>query len=776
MTRYRFLIVCFASTSLTLSVSIAKADPLAETAGQVERPDTASEVISVISHSLRNAGGGLMIRQNEAKGESRVGQQYISKIAPASNPLQMISLLPGVNMGTSDPYGMSSRSDISIHGLDQTEIGFTLEGMPAADFDLYLPFSETYADAENISHITVSQETTDLTAPVINGVGGLISTTLRDPSEHFGGTVDASWGTFKADREFARIDTGLIGNSGIKAFASFSDTQANNFRGSGRNHRTHIDFKAVKEWGQGNRVALVMTANWFSTYRSSILTLDNWRKYGASSNYASTYAFGETGYYKNYIYNQREFHVTAPSEFQLTDQLSAAVTPYFFTQWGPAPGGTTLNTTGNYNGTQPLDGPLVTPYQQNGTITALAQDNVTEYAGGINANLSYHTKHNTVTLGYWYGYFDDAEYAPFQAINFSGETANNGDKYFLKTASGQTLTAQDTYIQSQTNAIYLGDTLGLLNDKLSISAGLKYVMISNRGVNNLPGPQHYVGASTAQPLPRFSIMYHLPHHQQIFANASASFRLPTIDPTYFNFYNISNGSISQLGQPKTKDEYAISEELGYRYQGDFNFSITLFNTNITNRQINSIISRNGSLLQATVNGGGETLRGIDVELGLRPWHHFSPYFSGEFLHATIDNNLLDGGDYLPTAGKTAVRAPKFQGSIGLAYDDGLFFGQFGLRYVDTQYSTFMNDQSMPAYLTADLGAGIHLPSWHFVKSPTLKLNLMNIGDAKYLSSIASPSMTAKGATGVHGTTISGSNPLYYEGAPFSLMMTASTNF
>lgn len=100
------------------------------------------------------------------------------------------------------------------------------------------------------------------------------------------------------------------------------------------------------------------------------------------------------------------------------------------------------------------------------------------------------------------------------------------------------------------------------------------------------------------------------------------------------------------------------------------------------------------------------MRGVQLEVGLRRWHHFSPYVSGQYEHATIDSNLSagtsDGSNTtvaLPTKGKRAVNTPEFTAAIGLNYDDGSIFGGFNMNYIGKQYSTFMNDESIPSYET-----------------------------------------------------------------------------
>ena len=135
----------------------------------------------------------------------------------------------------------------------------------------------------------------------------------------------------------------------------------------------------------------------------------------------------------------------------------------------------------------------------------------------------------------------------------------------------------------------------------------------------------------------------------------------------------------------------------------------MFNYNFSNRQISTVVG--GSLINESVNAGSQTTNGVDIEWGGHRWRNISPYVSGEYLHSVDDSDLLVGDSvlgvntYLPTAGKTAVRSPEFQGAIGLSYDDGVFFGNFDVKAVSSQYSTFMDDEKIPAYATANIAVG-----------------------------------------------------------------------
>lgn len=141
-------------------------------------------------------------------------------------------------------------------------------------------------------------------------------------------------------------------------------------------------------------------------------------------------------------------------------------------------------------------------------------------------------------------------------------------------------------------------------------------------------------------------------------------------------------------------------------------------------------------------------------------------------------------DYLPTRGKKAIRTPDFSGSLGLSYDDTHLFGQFTLNYVGPTYSTFMNDERIPGFMTANLSMGYRLRQVGFARSPQIQLNLINLGQLNlinlgqsgYLSGVNSVSANAHTTQGVYGTTIAGKAPTYFVGGGFAGVVSVSTGF
>ncbi len=718
------------------------------------------------------AGGGLIGEENAAVSRSTVSTDFIAKQAPTTNAFELLRLVPGANVSTSDPYGLSPSVNIAVRGLNSDEVAYLVEGAPLNDIGYYAGYPSQWVDSENVKTVTLQQGTVDLDTPTINAGGGLISLKLRDPADAPGGFVAASYGSYHENREFVRLDTGLIAGTNVRGFVSFSNTEADNYRGPGRDHRTHVDFKFVNEWGDGNRIAIA------GSYHDAVLssypmpTLADWQAYGRSNNYDAAFSPGDVNYWKLYQQTWRDVQLSAPSHVTLNDALALEVTPYFEHGFGNSPYGTILPTTGLYLGTQPVPGTVAIPNARNGQALVLADYIGNQYRAGTTTELVATLGPNRLVGGWWYDYADDYDPQPFTPVGPGGEPASIwGFPYTIRLPDGRNLSAQEAHTREQANVLFVGDTLSLLGGALTIEAGLKYAMVNREGTNDLPGPQYRVGLDSAQPLPRASVRYQLDAHSQVFASVSTNFRSAT-EYVLYNTYDVFGDQVTK-GAPQ-RDEYSISEEVGYRYQGKWlDGSVDFFNYNFTNRQVSTLVN---GVIGSSINAGGQTSRGVDAEIGLLPVRHWRPYVSAEYLHATIDNNFAVDGDYLPTAGKIAVRSPAFQGAVGLDYDDGRFFGNLAVKYVGSQYATFLDDQQIPSHAQADATLGFRLPDYAFIKKPEARINFINLTDAKFLSGVAAVTPNAENAVGVRGTRVAGSAPSYYVGPGFAAVVTLASAF
>ncbi len=765
--RAAFLLM-FAAVGPAFAADPAPADRTVEQLVVTARGRSASGVTGT------QPGGGLIGKQDAPVSRSTVSVDFIAKQAPTSNAFELLRLVPGANVSTSDPYGLSPSVNIAVRGLNSDEVAYLVEGAPVNDIGYYAGYPSQWVDSENIKTVSLQQGTADLDSPTVNAGGGLITLNLRDPLEEAGGFASGSFGSYHEGRAFVRLDSGPIAGTNARAFVSFSQTAADNYRGPGDDHRQHIDFKFTDGWGDGNHIALA------GSYHDAILssypmpTLGAYQAYGRSYNYDAVFSPGDTNYWKLYQQTWHDEQASLPTHLTLTDTLALETTPYAEHGYGNSPYGTTLPTAGLYLGTQPISQPVSIPGAANGQgqKLVLADYIGNQYRAGVTSELIATLGANRIVGGWWYDYADDYDPQPFTPVGANGEPASiQGFPDTIKLVDGRNLSAQEAHTREQVNVLFVGDTLTLLGGRLRIDLGFKFAMVNRDGTNSLPGPQYRVGLNSAQPLPRAAVRYQITPATQIFASVSTNFRSPT-EYVLYNTYDVSGDQLTRgVGQ---RDEYSISEELGLRYEGKLvDASLTAFNYNFTNRQVSTLVS---SVIASSINAGGQTSRGVDAELGLLPVRHWRPYISAEYLHATIDNNFAVEGGYLPTAGKTAVRSPAFQGAIGLDYDDMTYFGNLALKYTGSQFATFSDDERIPSHSQADATLGFRMPDISFIRKPEIRLNLINIADAKFLSGVASVTPNAQDARGVHGAVIGGAAPTYYVGPGFAAVVTLASAF
>jgi iron complex outermembrane receptor protein len=742
---------------------------------QTEPPES-KPINEILVEASRSTGGGLIAPTDATQSVSAVDRDYVADQVPTANAFQLIELLPGANVSTSDPYGISTSYSLKLRGLGQDEIGVLLDGAPQNDIGYFYAYPSQFIDAENIETVSLAQGSVDLDSPILNGVAGLLKVNSRDPEKTPDGLVDFTYGSYNLERGFVRLDTGLIPGTGLRAFLSYSDTGVDNWRGPGNDHKQHVDFKAVEEWGDGNRIAIAASYNDALTSGYPLVTLADWQALGRANNYDATFANQDPNYWKLYQNTFSDLYFSLPSSFTLAEGLSLNVTPYVQTGYGNSPYGTTLTTTGNYQGTELIPGAISLPNAKDGTATVMGDFTGDQFRAGAVFELAGHIDNHALIAGYWVDYDDDVDQEPFSGLSPEGSPSTIWayPSSLIRLPNGQILYALNEHTISQAQALFLGDTATFLDEALTIEFGFKAVYSTRNGTNNLPGPQYAISYNDFEPLPRAAIRYRIDATSQIFANVTTNFRAPNEYDFYDEYYD---GTAYQVPSGRLSPERSTSEELGYRYADPtLTAAITAFNYDFSNRQIATVIDQNGAQVNATVNGGGQTSRGVDAEIGLAPIDGFSPYVSAEFLDAHTTSDIPDGGDLLPTKGKVAVNSPKFQVATGITYKSDGWFGSVSGKYTAQEYATFVNDERIPGHGELDAAIGYRFAGEGPVSHPEIRLNLLNLTDEKVLSGVASTSTNANTVVGLHGTVIAGAPPTYYIGPGFAASVTVTAGF
>ncbi len=733
--------------------------------------DAASD-IRVVGHRDPE---GLLPEQTDPKAVSAISSDFIVKQAPTLNAFQLVNLLPGANVASSDPYGLSTSSSLTLRGLGQDEIGVLMEGAPQNDIGYYYAYPSQFADPGNVRRIALAQGAVDIDSPTVGGAGGLLALTLDDPKERPGLLADLSAGSYALRRVFVRVDTGMIGDTGLKAFISYSNTRADNWRGAGYDTRQHVDAKLLREWADGSRASLALSYNDANSSSYPSPTLADWQAQGRGFNYDARYSPGDTNYWRLYRAPFRNLYASAPVHLVLNDRLTFDGTTYLQFGYGNSPYGTQLATTGNFLGEEALAEPIALPGAVDGVATVLGNYTGDQMRNGQVAKLTLQAGIHRLTAGLWFDYGTDRVTQTYTAIDAQGMPVDQWGyrSKAIRTADGRLLAYENQRTVTVTKSLFLADSIAI-TPRLTVDLGIKGVNLLRNGRNYLPGPQAGVRRDSYVALPRAAVHVAIDDRQQLFANITTNFRTPN-EFTLYNSYD--GGVVSTRGTDSLKNEYSVSQELGYRYIGpNLSASVTGFHYKFRNRQLATVVDNGGALVNSTLNAGGQTSYGVDAEIDYRPARGVSVYVSGEYLRARIDDDLPVGGDFLPTRGKRAVSSPTLQLGGGGTYDDGLLFGSVAGKYVGRQFATFMNDESIPGYATLDLAIGVHLADWLDGKRTDLRLNAINVTNPRVLAGVQAVTTNAVDTVGREGTLIVGQAPAYYIGGGAAVVATISRAF
>ncbi len=634
------------------------------------------------SRQALNGGGGMMRVETAPHAVQTVSKQFISMRSPTSTALDLVKNVPSLSISTPDTSGMQGGM-IQVRGLTDLDMALMIDGAPAAA----AKYMSENLDSENLEMITVTPGSSATALPAMSAAGGVLEERTHTAAKKFGGMVDFSYGTNNLSREFIRLESGEIGNSGVRSYFSFSNSHSRSWMGAGINQRRHIDFGLQKDWDNGSN------AKFFLSWNNADFTIDNYpteqeffRYKKTGEGWGRSAQSSSDNYWKNNRDHWNQIFLTAPVHIVLPAKFSFDLQPYFsFGQgWDAAPGG----------------------YDSAGqNLTSFFLQNSTKQVGAV-SKLNYEIdRHNHITGGYWYeNDYTDQSY-PTGLTNANGTPPSPWGLYKTTSPYGQNA-------GYEIHGLFLEETAKYLQDRLTIHGGFKFVMVNSWTSD----PYNRYSRNTTEPLPQLSIGYKINEHNQIYINAEGDYRQPSaVDmgwmPTSPNFL---------------KNQYSIKEELGYRYHDKYIIAdVAFFNYNVTNRIVNQYIGMN-SFLPFSI--GNQTMRGFDVSISGRPIHGFSPFASVEYLHATQDSNVMDPytSTMIHSKGSQAVLSPHVVANFGLTYTYKGFFANGTVHYTGPQSVSVAGDQHIPGYVTDTLSLGYHFQPFMFAKSPTFRLNFTNL--------------------------------------------------
>lgn len=679
-------------------------------------------------------------------------------------PLDMV---PSVLVQSPDPYGMSLSRTINIRGKDDFHISRTIDGLPVTgivggDMDM--------VDLENLERIDVYRSGLEAGEGLgVSDASGAVDSRILGPQDKFGATARQAFGQFDFYRSYARLDSGLLNDSGTKLFVSGSTANADKWTGPGDTSRDNLMLGFDQNIGDNVQINLNTIYNNFNgnTYRS----LTYAQAMNPSAFYKYDYNAALTGnaatdanYYK---YNKVRYETEAVfGDIKVKDLFGGQldIKPYY----------------SNDNGVQ---------YSASGSNVQIWQQQNDN--GG--ADVEYKFKPFSiadVTLGYWFQLMA-APPPPTDQIKYTA-TPSGG----LSFASWATLAKMDDF---EFNSPYVQIAKDL-STGTHVTGGVRYMNLSaptmqwykTSGLPNVSYDQiwayhpaadtnaHVDGIDYDAVLPNFGITQKLDDAFTLAASYGRKFGRPDWGPQSSQFLGSVNGvnsegvflskgvtlqSLMSSLRPELADQFDVS----LRYAGSrLTITPTGFFSKHHNKEVLVSDPTIGSGISYYTSSGQTTEYGGELEIRYQLLSSLEVFGSGTLSTETFDKDLtsITGKTTLGIKGDQAPNAASQMLKLGVTYSyDGLSLSPL-LRYVGKRFGDAGNTQPVGAYATADLYANYELGNAIGVPSLVAGMAVTNILDRRYIGEIVPPSNLENPS----------STTAYYFGAPRTVSGYVSVKF
>ncbi len=717
-----------------------------------------SDVGTIGVQGKATAGGGYMVQEESIKGRSTVTKEALDKQTATGNAIDKLKYTPGLNISSEDATGLSGFR-FTMRGLNSDQVGMSVDGMPINDSGNYALYSNLLGDPENIDQIFVTQGSSEADGPHIGSSGGNIGIVTIRPTKETGAFVKQTVGSNATRKTFARLNTGEV--NGLSNWLSASHTEGQMWRGSGAVRADKVEWNSFFDAGNGNTANLILKYHEQDNNSYSQLTKSQFQQNGRKFDpYPATPTVGSNGKLNSYYaLAQNPFQTftgVLNTQFKLADNLALSVIPYYY--WGNGSGvgssSYALNRGSNAGGVFDLGNlPTAAQYNADGSSTTgvyYRPSRTQTWRPGITTKLNWDLGDHSLQFGYWYERARQSQTQPFIALKSNGkptDTWPDGDA--VVDANGNTVQGRDRFTVTPAQKVWTQDTW-YINPDWTLVAGLAYMNVKRDGTNN--------GSLTEQPekrhqtynklLPNAGLKYQLDERDQLFYSLSRNMRIPQ------NYVLYDKGVDSINSKPET----SWNHELGWRFTGDdMTVAATLFYMQFKDRQVSSK-DINGDF--ADINAGSVNNSGLELE-----------YTKAE---QQDDLTVYNAGKaiLLPTSGKQFANVPKNMLAANIGYDDGRFYGTFGGKYTSKLYGDLTNDEAISGRTVFNAGAGIYLPvDKKVVKDATLRLNVDNLFDKKYLDGVYTTKTNAASYSGFRD-----GDPAYIVGLERTVTVSLEANF
>ena len=673
-----------------------------------------------------------------------VSRQDLQEAAPGTSPLKVLSKLPSVNFQSADAFGAYEWStSVSVRGFGTNQLGYTLDDVPLGDMSYGnhngLHISRAIA-SENIGRVQLSQGTGALDTASTSNLGGTMQFYSVDPDDQFGATVAQTFGSNASRRTFLKLDTGRLGDAG-KLYLSVNDQKSEKWRGAGEHRQQQANLKYVQFIGDSKLSAFLNYSDRqevdYQDMSKEMVSRLGYRW----DNYYPDWQAGINSMNKNWTRGETSIDDAYYAASGLRKDTLAGVS------FDAAMNENLRWKTTVYNHSDKGQGLWWTPYVPSvGTGTPSVR--TTEYdmdRSGVITALTWKMDSHKINGGIWYE-IDNFN----QARRFYATTPTNPlSPYDFKT--GPMATQWQFDYKEKTTQLWLQDTWAL-SDAATLNMGFKSSTVQVTGTENtganLPSGEI---ESKKNFLPQLGLNYRLDSSNELFAQYAQNMRALYTQP--FGTTKAGFAAIAGSLQPETSTTY----EAGWRFRGtETEGLLSAYYTEFKDRLL-SIASGPGIVGAPSIlaNVGKVASTGLEAGLNWAVTRSWNWYNAVSINNTEYKDDYTSGGATVNVNGKQVVGIPKNMFKTELAYNSGPWFARLNGDYMSERFYTYSNDASADARWLWNLGAGYRTKNVGYFKELTAQVNVLNLLDTQYISTVGTNGFTYSDPNGMSQTLMLG---------------------
>lgn len=712
--------------------------------------------------------------RGSARQQNSISEGAIQVEVPGTSPLKAIERLPGVSFQAADGQGNNEWSTrIVLRGFAQSQLGFTLDGVPLGDMSYGnhngLHISRAII-AENVGRVDVAQGSGSLGTASSSNLGGTLQFVSRRPAEDFGVDVAGLFGSADTYRGFVQLDTGAFGPADTRLSAAFVEQVGDKWKGGGEANSRQLNLNLFQPVGRGDITAFInlsqlRQADYQDLSLEQIDRLgrdwdNNADKPGRTNNYAIAVAnaaiyqanpdgdcaqgngsgpdAGTNAYQGGWACIDDAYYDSTTMRddaigaltvnYPLTDRLSVSLSGYYHENRGM--GGWWTPYVATAAGARDQSGAVISnpsPIAVRTTEYDIARFG---YFGSSELGLGAHV----IGAGFW---VEDNRFE--QARRFYGLSRTESFSTPLRFYDNPFRTDWEYAYNTRTVMAYVQDTWSV-TDALTLSAGFKSLSIENVA-ETISGPNK-TGSIKAEDtfLPQVGMTYDLSSDHELFASYSENIRAYESSNTGGPFSATAVGF--RILQATIQPESSKSIEAGWRFRFDqLQGSVAVYDVNFENRLLSVAL---GSTIAGASNGiqnvGSVSSRGFEAAALWTFADNWSAFGSFSFNESTYEDDVRnrDGALVAATAGKTVVNIPDVLARAELAYDDGSLFSTLAVAYTGERFSSYLNDESVSGFGLVEFTGGYRFgdeAAW--LSGTKIQLNVTNLLDEDYIATVGS---------------------------------------